>query len=146
MMMKLMFCIPCLSILACGCAGIGAMPAASHLPPYWIVQEGTYSGIWTRRPHSELYEARWTRGSEVVTDTIQFEWVHNDVIAFRRLDLDGRYIGILDNKNDGLAVTRGAMSWSTETWYARAATRPPGVAKIDTHETELWQSPVPRGR
>ena len=109
--------VTAIAMILCGCTTATQKQIA--LPPCWIEEEGSYSGIWTRQGNTDKYSAKWTRGHEVVTDEVQFAWIYDDVICFNRLNIDGRYIGFLTHQNGNAVITRGVMSWSAETWTAK---------------------------
>ncbi|MGD9873103.1 MAG: hypothetical protein AB7T27_02420 [Kiritimatiellia bacterium] len=106
----------------CGCNCL--VNQSPSLPACWTEREGSYSGLWTRQGNTGRYDAKWTRGGEVVTDVVEFEWVHDGVICFHRLANNGRYVGFLTNDAGKLIITRGAMDWSQETWTAEGRDNP----------------------
>ncbi|XID92300.1 hypothetical protein ACF3MZ_28170 [Paenibacillaceae bacterium WGS1546] len=85
----------------------------------WYEQEGGWTGVWTRRGNSNIFDARWTMpGATPITAVLTINILGNNVQVLRRNSSDGNdcnYTGTI--AGDGRTVTgtytciRGGGSW-----------------------------------
>ncbi|MEK5059780.1 hypothetical protein BK126_27050 [Paenibacillus sp. FSL H7-0326] len=85
----------------------------------WYEQEDGWSGVWTRRGNSNIFDARWTmQGAQDITAVLTINISGNNVQVLRRNSSDGNnctYTGTL--AADGRTVTgtytctQGGGSW-----------------------------------
>lgn len=88
----------------------------------WTVTECCgWSGTWTRRPNSNLFDARWqhTNGT-VVTDIIELWWwnTSTNAVTLFRPAMNGQYKATYNPSNKTLA--NGSATWypAGQTWSA----------------------------
>lgn len=85
---------------------------------WWQVEEGSWSGVWTRRGNSNVFDARWTRqGATPITAVMTMNVFDRFVSISRRNSSDGnncQYVGIIEgDRVRGTSVcNRGGGSWS----------------------------------
>jgi len=88
----------------------------------WQVTEGQWSGTWTRRPGTNVFDARWrhTNGSRAQDVITLLSWNKStNEVVLQRQKLSGAYRGKLNPS--ARTVTGGTASWYRpgETWSAR---------------------------
>ncbi|MEK4149733.1 hypothetical protein NST02_22055 [Robertmurraya sp. FSL W8-0741] len=85
---------------------------------WWQVEEGAWSGVWTRRGNSNVFDARWTRQGATPITAVMTVNVHDRFVSIsRRNSSDGndcQYVGIIEgNRVRGTNVCiRGGGTWS----------------------------------
>jgi hypothetical protein len=95
----------------------------------WQVQEGFWSGRWTRRGESNVFDALWrvpydrqqfgAFAGNAASDQVIFEKVEGRNVTFFRRRIGKYYHGILSC--DKKSVVKGTADWykENETWTAK---------------------------
>ena len=86
-------------------------PTDFSLGRLWRVREGEWTGVWTRRGPSTVFDAEWVHTSgERVRDIVEVERIDGTAIEITRASLNGLYRGEIGS--DVRSVS------GTATWYA----------------------------
>ena len=103
-----------------GCAEfdrlVDQLGRVDRLGRVWNVNDGGWTGTWTRRGSSDRFDAVWRNPSsgQEVRDEIVFESITGNQIVLYRTGMKGRYRG-------NLSTDRTMVENGTADWY------PPGV-------------------
>ena len=82
---------------------------------------GLWTGVWTRRPGTNIYDAIWRSAKyPEVRDVVRLEQISGASVVFTRDGNGGRYTGTISP--DGAAIS-GTASWYSKgmTWSGRVA-------------------------
>lgn len=100
-----------------GCAHFGPRDRFDRLGRVWNVSDHGWSGVWTRRANTGIFDAVWrdARGTQV-QDEVTVESITGAQIVLLRKGLNGRYRGTLSN--DHQRIENGTADWVQGSWTA----------------------------
>lgn len=128
----------------------GIIPGTAALGSRLDVDEldGLWTGVWTRRPGTNIFDAVWRSAHyPEVHDVIRLEKISGNEVVFTRDGNNGRYYGTLST--DGSMIS-GNASWysSGMTWSGRirkSAGQTSGVPVQSPWQNDQLPSPNSRG-
>lgn len=86
----------------------------------WLVQESDFTGVWTRRGRSNVFDAMWFLTKEGLQAELSFNVASNGTVEIKRTD-NGKVLGSYRGAPAaGINAFQGTMDWSQQTvWRAQ---------------------------
>lgn len=114
-----------------------ATPVAAdmELGSIWLVQESSFTAIWTRRGKSNIFDAVWFPTGKGLRSELNVMNKDNQSIVVQRLD-GGKVLGMYKGSTNQGRNYRGTVTWSAEVnWTGELFSSQPGGA---ANRTEVW--------
>lgn len=107
-----------------------------ELGSIWLVQESSFTAIWTRRGKSNIFDAVWFHTGKGLRAELIVMNKDNQTIVIQRVD-NGKVLGMYkgNTANQGRNF-RGSVTWSDKvSWTADVFSVPPGTG---SSRAEVW--------